>query len=105
MNKRLNRLNRLAFKHHNDGAAIITKESGAIIEALVLIDKGMESLTPNGDIQGDEIHIQILHQGVLSSGWQGALIIASDSSLRFRCDRKVNDDGYIIRMSVTQLVT
>ena len=105
MNKRLNRLNRLAFKHHNDGKATITKEDGIEFEAFILVDRGLESVTPDGDINGDEIHIQILHQGVLSSGWQGALIIASDSSLRFRCDRKVNDDGYIIRMSVTQLVT
>jgi hypothetical protein len=103
MNKRLERVHKLAFKHHNDGQAIISPEQQDSFEALILIDIGMESLTPSGDIQGDEIHIQILHFGQISNGWQGALIQLVNTDIRFRCDRKVNDDGYVIRMSVTQL--
>jgi len=103
MNNRIVRLHKATFKHHNDGKATVTLETGEAFEAEIIIDRDMESLTPSGDIKGNETHIQILHLGKSVEVWTGTVISLLDSDLRYRCDRKVNDDGYVVGLAVTQL--
>ena len=103
MNKRIARLNKLAFKHHNDGKATIRPVTGQEFEAEIIIDRDMESLTPDGDIRSNETHIQVLYLGNSVSKWPKTVITLIGTNDSYRCDRKESDDGYVVRLAVTKV--
>jgi len=103
MNKRIARLNKAAFKHHNDSKATIKPVTGEEFEAEIIIDRGMESLTSEGDVRSNETHIQILHLDHPVSKWPGTVITLIDTNDSYRCDRKESDDGYVVRLAVTKV--
>lgn len=66
------------------------------------IDRDMQSLTPEGEVSGNETHVQLLREWCPNVG-QGAHVTEVETGQRYRLQRRLNDDGYVVRFLVVKV--
>lgn len=70
-------------------------------DAIVDVIEGVESFTPSGDISGTETHLELMKSD-LDSGFGSGWLVEFPDAL-WRLDRKVSDDGLVVRYLVAPI--